>query len=363
LRLICILLICMAFAQPVFAADIDTELADLIGADSLVDGLTEEQNRLIDHAHPMDSPNFIQSMLDLLSKAIADSGGMVRDAASQASILLAICLLCGLCGTMERAPPVQVVVMCGVLCIVIVCAESVRGIIRDGTDTIRNLNAYAQLQLPVMAAAAVSSGSVVSAPAIYSLTVLFTDFLFTFIVNGLVPLLYAFLALAMGNCLLSNSMLKRMKELVGWFIKTGLKSMLYIFSAFMTLTQVISGTADAMTTKAAKLTISSVVPVVGSIISDASETVLVSAGMIRNSVGVFGLLAISAICIMPFLQIGISYLMLKITGAVSGLVAQDTLVSMIDAVAEAEGMLLAMTGTGALLLLISTVCSLKVVGY
>ena len=103
------------------------------------------------------------------------------------------------------------------------------------------------------------------------------------------------------------------------------------------------------------------VPVVGSIIGDASETVLVSAGILRSTVGVFGMLAVLGICAAPFLQIGLHYLTLKVTAAVSGIIGDKRLSGLVEALGSAMSFILAMTGACALILLISCVCSMKAV--
>ena len=74
-----------------------------------------------------------------------------------------------------------------------------------------------------------------------------------------------------------------------------MKIVLYAFTGYIGFTGVVSGTTDAMAMKAAKLTISGAVPVVGGILSDASEAVLVSAGIMKNAAGVYGILAVLAI--------------------------------------------------------------------
>ena len=135
--------------------------------------------------------------------------------------------------------------------------------------------------------------------------------------------------------------------------------MLYIFSGYMGITGVVSGTADAAAVKAAKITISGAVPVVGGILSDASEAILVSAGIMKNAAGVYGLLAMLAICIGPFIRMGAQYLLLKITSAVCSVVGVQQAVDMINDFSGVMGFLLAMTGTVCLLLLISTVCFMK----
>ena len=95
-------------------------------------------------------------------------------------------------------------------------------------------------------------------------------------------------------------------------------------------------------------------------ISDASETLLASAGILKNSVGIFGMLAVLAICLLPFLKVGIHYLLLKLTAAVSGTVGHPAHVSLIRHFSTAMGYLLGMCGACGLLMLISSVCFLKV---
>ena len=141
-----------------------------------------------------------------------------------------------------------------------------------------------------------------------------------------------------------------------------MKILLYVFTGYIGITGVVSGAADAATLKAAKLTISGMIPVVGGILSDASEAVLVGAGVMKSAVGVYGVLTVIAIWITPFFQIGIRYLLLKLTSAISQLFAGKEISDLIGAFSEAMGLLLAMTGGISLMLLISTVCFMKGVG-
>ena len=142
----------------------------------------------------------------------------------------------------------------------------------------------------------------------------------------------------------------------------GLRVVLFVFTGYLTVTGVISGSADAAAVRATKAAVSGMVPVVGSILSDASETLLASASALKSSMGVFGMLAVLAICLTPFLKIGAQYLLLKGTAAVSGTIGMPQQVKLVKHAATAMGYLLAMTGACALMLLISVVCFLKVVG-
>ena len=141
-----------------------------------------------------------------------------------------------------------------------------------------------------------------------------------------------------------------------------LKTILYIYTAFIGISGVVSGTTDAAALKAAKLTISSVVPVVGGILSDASDAVLVSATTVKNAAGIYGMFAVLSIWIGPFLRTGAHYLLLKVTGAVCASFANKASTELIEDFTTAQGLLLAMTGANCLLLLISLVCFLRSVG-
>ena len=111
--------------------------------------------------------------------------------------------------------------------------------------------------------------------------------------------------------------------------------------------------------KATKLTISGLVPVVGNILSDASEAVLVSAGMMKNAAGIYGILAVISICIRPFIQIGSQYLMLKLTTGVTEMFGTKQMAGIIKDFSTAMGLVLAMTGTVCMIFLISMICFMK----
>jgi stage III sporulation protein AE len=130
----------------------------------------------------------------------------------------------------------------------------------------------------------------------------------------------------------------------------------------MSITGVISGTSDAAVLKTAKVTISTVVPVVGGILSDASESALVGIGVLKNAAGIYGILAVLAVCINPLLKAGVQYLLLKCTSMVCSVFGNKNISALLDAFSTVMGLLLAMVASAAMLVLFSTVCYLKGIG-
>ena len=104
------------------------------------------------------------------------------------------------------------------------------------------------------------------------------------------------------------------------------------------------------------------IPVVGGILSDASEAVLVTAGLAKNAAGIYGMFAMMAVLLGPFIKIGAHYLMLKCSTLVCQILGEKSQCALLEAFCASMGLLLAMTGSVCVLLMISVVCFLHGVG-
>lgn len=247
----------------------------------------------------------------------------------------------------------------GVLAISIILLNPSKTLINLGLDTVKQLQEYLKLLLPVMTTALAMQGGTTGAAALYAGTAVLNTVLGTTISSILIPMIYIYLCLCVACSAFGNESLDKLKEFVKWLMTWILKIVLYIFTGYIGITGVVSGTTDAAALKAAKLTISGVVPVVGNILSDASEAVLVSAGVMKQAAGVYGLLVFIALWINPFIKIGIQYIMLKIAAAVCNVFGDKQTVGLVHDFSASMGMVVAMSGTVCLLSLISTVCFMK----
>ncbi len=234
--------------------------------------------------------------------------------------------------------------------------------IRMSEEAIREISDYAKLLLPVMTSAMAAQGGVTASTALYAGTAAFNSILTALLTKLLIPAIYMYLALSVSNAAMGENSLKKLADLIKSLSQWILKTILYIFTGYISITGVVSGTTDAAALKAAKLTISGAVPVVGGILSDASEAVLVGAGMVRNAAGIYGILAVLAIAAEPFLKLSGHYLLIRLTATVCEVFGVKSCTNLIADFAAAMGLMLAMTGSVCLLQLISTVCFLRGVG-
>lgn len=310
---------------------------------------------------PEEVNSFGEDLWYVIKSAISELQPSVAEAVRVSLSLVAITILTSMLQTVSGNAK-YVVHIAGALSVGLLLIEPSNSLISLGVQTINELSEYGKLLLPVMTAAMAAQGGVSTSTALYTITALVNTLLTYGISNIIVPVMYVYIAFSIANSVFGNEMLQRFRNFANGFMTWGLKGSIYLFSGFITVTGVISGAADASAVKAGKLIISGTVPVVGKIISDASETILVSASVIKSTVGIYGIIAMVAILIGPFLQIGIQYLILKITGAICSVFGSDRSSTLIGDFSAMMGFLLAATGTVILLLLISTVCFMKGVG-
>ncbi len=310
---------------------------------------------------PEEPENFTQGLLDLLRDALKQFQPEIAGAAVVCAKVMAICLLVGILRNLPGSD-IRIMDIVSTAAIAAILLQQSNTLVHLGTETVTQLSDYGKLLLPVMTAALAAQGGTTSSAALYTGTAVFDAVLCTAISRLIVPMVYVFICLSVANSALGEEILGKLRDFVKWIMTWCLKIVLYSFVGYISVTGVVSGSADAAAIKAAKITINGVVPVVGGILSDASEAILVGAGVVKNSVGVYGLLAMLAVWIGPFLKIGAQYLTLKLTAAVCGVISAKQTSALIKDFSSAMGLLLAMTGTVCLLLLISTVAFMKGAG-
>lgn len=310
---------------------------------------------------PPEQETFAQGLLFIIKTALSKINPELISASKICfTVTVAVLAMSVLQSLTEIA--VNTVRLTGAVVIGILLLESTNTFIQLGSDTITELSEYGKLLLPIMTSALAAQGGITTSAALYTGTVFFIALLTSVITKLIIPGLYIYLCLCIANSAIEQDILAKAKGFVKWGMTWVLKIILYIFTGYISITGVISGAVDASALKAAKLTLSGVVPVVGGILSDATETILVSAGIMKSSAGVYGIFAVLAVCISPFLQIGIQYILLKASGAVCNIFGCKPVVKLIEEFGTGMGFVLAATGSICIMLLISLVCFLRGIG-
>lgn len=310
---------------------------------------------------PRHTDSFGEGLMELLNEVLPLLRPDLAEAAKAAVALIAAAMTASILKSASDTVKYTVKLACAA-CICSILFLSANSLIRLGTDTIEKISEYGKLLLPVMASAMAAQGAFTGSAALYTGTAVFDAVLCAVFSGVLIPAIYLYLALAAADSVTTDHGLKKIKDLfkngVAWFLKTSLT----IYISYMGITGVISGTADAAALRTTKAALSTAVPVVGGILANASEAVLVSAGLVKNAAGIYGIFAILAIFLAPFLKIGVHYLILKLTEAVCTILDEKEISELIGDFSSAMGLILGITAAVCFLQLMSTVCFLKGAG-
>ena len=305
--------------------------------------------------------SFSEGILQMLRKALSAVAPDIHNAMRTGGAILATVILLGILQLFQDGAR-GIYDLAGTAAISSFVLLSTKSMVQLGMDTVVEISEYGKLLLPVMTGALAAQGGITTSAALYAGTAMFNALVNTALTDILCPMIWFYIALSIGSAATGEGILKNLRDLIKSLASWSLKTVLTVFTTYMGITGVISGTTDAAALKATKVVISSAVPVVGSILSDASEAILVSAETAKNAAGIYGIFAVLSVFLVPFLRIATHYLVLKGTFVLSSIVGSKTLTQLIADVSTAMGLLLAMTGSACLLQLISTVCFLKGVG-
>ena len=307
---------------------------------------------------PDDKESFAEGLWYIIKKALEQFQPSLTEAAKVSLSIIAVILISSILRNFTSNSK-RIADLVATLCVATTLVSSANSMIHLGTNTVIEVSEYGKLLIPVMTGALAAQGGTTSSAALYTGTVFFNAVLSSAISKLIVPMIYIYMVLCIVHSCVGEEIIKNLRNFIKWLITWSMKIVIYVFTGYLGITGVITGSTDAAALKVAKLTISGVVPVVGNIISDASETILVGVGVAKSAVGIYGLLAI---WVGPFIKIGVQYLLMKLLAAICGAFGAKETVTLVDDFAGIMGFLVAMTGTVCLLLLISIVCFLKGVG-
>lgn len=305
--------------------------------------------------------SFSEGLLAVIRKALPKIAPAFSESIKICAAMTGICLLLSLADQLPGRSS-NILHLCAALVLGTAMFGASKSLVALGTDTVAQISEYGKLLLPVLTAALTAEGGITAATALYTGTAFFNSLLSTAVSAVMIPMIYVYLCVSISAAAADAPLLEKMKELIKWLMTWFLKIVLYVFTGYIGITGVVSGSTDAAALKATKLTISGTVPVVGNILADASEAVLVGAGVVKNAAGIYGLLVVLALWISPFIQMGTQYLLVKGTAGSCAMFSSKKVTQIIFDFSTVLGLLAAMTGAVCLMQLISIVCFMRGVG-
>ena len=238
------------------------------------------------------------------------------------------------------------------LLLIALCLRSFQASVAWVSDGIGALIDFMKVLGPVyFVAVAIAKGSVTSA-AFYNLMLLVIFVAELFVLKFLVPCVHVYIMVKVLNFLSGEDYLSKFAELIEMVITWTLKTMLACMAGLQFIQGLIAPAIDAV--KRSVLTKGvEAIPGVGDAIGGVTEVVLGTAVLVKNSIGVAGMLICVLLCVGPVIQMAVMALMYKLSAALAQPVSDKRLVNCMESVGEGCRLLLRMLFTVGVLFLLT----------
>lgn len=172
------------------------------------------------------------------------------------------------------------------------------------------------------------------------------------LIKIVIPLINFYMVIMLANNLSKEDMLSKLAGLFETIIRWLLKSLLAAVIGFQAVQGLIIPVADRVK-RSALLRASQAIPGVGTAIGGVTQTVISAGVLLKNSIGVAGLVIIIIICAIPLLKLIVIALIYKCGSAALQPVSDKRMIECISASAKSAEMLLHTLFVGAVLFLLS----------
>lgn len=217
---------------------------------------------------------------------------------------------------------------------------------------LQNLFDFMKVLMPTyLLSIAVSSGAKTSLFYYESTLGIFTVINFL-LLKVVLPLINVYFVISLANHLTKEDKLSKLAELIETVVQWTLKTILAFVIGFNAIQGLILPMAEHVK-KSAIIRTTSAIPGVGNAINSVTETLLGASVVVKNAIGVAGLVIILILCLVPLAKLVCFMFLYKLSGAMVQPISDKRMVGCISAAANAAKLLLTMVFICVLLFVLS----------
>ena len=189
--------------------------------------------------------------------------------------------------------------------------------------------------VPVFCIIVAASGNTVAAFSTNTMLLSLAQILNYISKNVFVPLTNCFLAIGICSGLRSELNLKSLLAFLKKYITTAISMAAAAFVSVLSIKTAVASRADAIGLRSIRFAINSVVPVIGSAISEGLLSIQSYSSLIRSSVGVVGIIAVGLVFLPAILEVVFWRFFLSLSGIVSDVFGDKSVSLVIKAFCDA----------------------------
>lgn len=226
-------------------------------------------------------------------------------------------------------------------------------------ETTTNLIGFMNTLIPVLISLMLYTGSITTSSILEPIILFMINFIGNLIQDLFIPILLIITTISIVSKISDKVQVEKiakfLKSSTIWFLGI----ILTVFVGVVSLEGTLSSSIDGITAKTAKSIVSSGVPVVGKILGDVVDSVLGCGVILKNAVGLVGVIVIIGICILPILKLSVLTISYQLVASIGGVIADEKIVKLLEQIADIFKILLAILCTISFMVIIGTALLLK----
>ncbi|MBS3939144.1 MAG: stage III sporulation protein AE [Peptococcaceae bacterium] len=245
-----------------------------------------------------------------------------REVARQTSLLgrlLVLAILCALMKKLQDSLGANVGNIAYAVCFLVlvgVVLQSFSLLTQDVVDSVELMISLMYSLMPVLLSLLISLGAVGSAALLNPLIAATATTVSSIVATLVMPLLYFAGVLSLLNSFSDKLQVGKLSSLLK---DVSIAIMGLSFTVFVGLSVVqgtAAGVADGIALRTAKYAVKNFVPVVGGLFADVFETVAGASLLLKNGIGIAGLLAVFILCAMPAIKVLVVVFIYRLAAAI-----------------------------------------------
>lgn len=191
--------------------------------------------------------------------------------------------------------------------------------LRTGVSAMKLCAGFEKMLIPVLAAVLTVSGNPVTALSYQGAAFAAAQTVEAFAQDFALPLVMISGALGAVGAFLPTLRLSAVSDMLRKSVQTCVGVVSGLFSGFIAIKKIIGISADGMAAKGVKLVTSTFVPVIGGALSEAYSSMTAGLSLLRSTVGIYGIIAVAAICLPSIINLALWVLAMRASATVSEL--------------------------------------------
>jgi stage III sporulation protein AE len=193
---------------------------------------------------------------------------------------------------------------------------------------------FMEAMLPVLVSLLAGIGAVTTAALLTPLMLFVVSTISVIVKDIVLPLLFLSAVLQCVNFLGGKY---QISNLAGLFKQGGMVILgltLVVFVGIITIQGVAGGVADGIALRTAKYATATFIPVIGKMFADTVELVMGASLLLKNAVGVLGIVAVATICVAPLIKLISLVMIMKLAGALVQPMGDEKMAKCLDVMGD-----------------------------